>query len=217
MVTELLSHTLFDALQAVKKESFFNEEPVKRKDAIEKQLSKAYPKSLITYLSTCSKTDFARDCQELTPFIGAKESLFAQPLNAKENGLYLAFLQFLEKDLLRELKETAASPSSLLQRLRELQKAEKEGEREIRILVREAQELLAIALNKESAVIQIATPLGEIDLAAFEKLTRSSIKEGIPSITVNKALLGGSRVFEGGKLTDHSWHAKLTVLFSRLK
>lgn len=217
MITELLSNALFDALQTVKEESFFNDEPVKRKDVLEKRLSKTYPKTFTSYLSTCSKKDFTEDVQELIPFIGAKESLFSQPMSAKKNGFYSAFLSFLEKELLAELKESTKTSSALLQCLRDLTHAEKEGEREKRILIREAQELLALAMKKESAVIQIAAKLSEKDLASFEKLTRQTAKEGIPSITVNKALLGGSRVFQGGKLIDHSWHTKLTVLFSRLR
>jgi len=217
MVTDLFAAIAADMLAVVKTEDFFSKESTERSILLEKELGKTYPKAIKTYLANTTKDAFANDVNQISSIIGSRNSILNNIRDWKTNSAFDALLSTLEEDGSRILRKPLENSSFLNEYLSIITENSSTSDQYRRIMVREAQELLLQAKNIDSAIVQIATKLSEEDLESFEQIIRKSSPDGIQSINVNTSLLGGSRMFKGGKLIDHSWQAKLSTLFSKMR
>ncbi len=195
MITDLLAKTVFHALQTTQQKDFFQKKAGARSKIMKEALPNDYPKPLLAYLETISEEGFVKDMDELLPMLGKKRSILSMG-SAKQNGFVAAFAAGLKEQIQSDTDDASAK------------------KRSNRILRREAQMLLMQVKGEESALVQLAT---DPDKATKEKLEEAfAEKGGIPQFIVSQELIGGLRLFSGGKLTDASWRAKVNQIFSKL-
>ena len=197
MITNLASASLKDLMGIALTGDYFELAQAKRESAMEKALGKTYPKSLKSYLGSVSEQDFTKDCEQMIPILGSDGSITAQAnlLMKSGNGWFEAFVDGLS--MIRQID----GQSELAVQMNHFRAA---GEQYRRVLEREMQQLLLVAKDQDSPIVQIAAP-AEID---------TSNLEGVPSIEVNRSLIGGARSFHNGTLKDDSWRARLTEVIS---
>lgn len=197
MITNLASAALKDLMSVAFEGDYFNAPQSKRDTQIDAKLGKTYPKSLRNYVASVSEAQFTRDCEAVIPVLGSGESIaaLAKTLAAQKNGWFDAFV-----DGLSAIR--SCSGQSHLAQLIELYKGA--GTQYARVLDRELQQLLLGARGEDSPIIQIATA-SPVDPSGMS---------GVPSVEVNKSLIGGARSFHNGVLRDDSWKARLTEVIS---
>lgn len=210
MITRVFATIASDLMHAVEDESFFKHSKDERKKLVDEKLEK-YPGSLKQYLIETSEEAFARDFTVIAPIFGGSNSIMNEiaSLRSSTNGLFEAFMQFLEKDFTETLEHTGSST-----RLHAYLGSVSDG-RTRKVLIREAQETLLLGRGIDSPRAQIAKELSEEELTEL----RTTLQEktgGIPSVHVNESLLGGVKVFRSGRVIDASWRSRISNLFSHL-
>lgn len=197
MITNLASATLKDLMGIALTGDYFELAQAKRESAMEKALGKTYPKSLKSYLGSVSEQNFTKDCEQMIPILGTDGSITAQAglLMESKNGFFEAFV-----DGLAAMREVEGESELAVQ----MNRFRNAGVQYARVLDREMQQLLLAAKDQDSPIIQIAAP-ADIDTSKLE---------GVPSVEVNRSLIGGARSFHNGTLKDDSWRARLTEVIS---
>jgi len=197
MVTQLLRSAVFDVMQVAKIAHFFDAQEAHRLTLVTKELGN-YPEEFVLYITAVSETAFVKDASALMEILGANTSVMneAWRLTQEQNGFFNAFL-----DAMKALERYRDEQMTLGATLTSFRDA---GRKYDRVLSRELQTLLLLSRAEDSAVIQIAIE-ADLDLSHLP---------GIPSVTVRRSLLGGSRMFLNGTLNDRSWRARLTKLLT---
>lgn len=199
MVTQLLRAITFDIVLTVKDAEFFELTQAKRDARVQAGLPE-YPTPIKKYVRTVSGEQFLEEARDVLRVLGSGSSIFEEcrRLARAKNGLFSAML-----DSLNELRSYRNNETRLGTQMRSFRDA---GMKYERVLDRELQLMLLEARNEDSPIVQIATPT-EIDVSELP---------GVPAVTVQKPLLGGTRVFHNGKLTDDSWKSRLTQVLSAI-
>ncbi len=193
MVTEIIRAIAYDALCVTRQEDFFSTPTTERKKLVQKTLDEKYPELLQDYIASVKEATFEQDFTSLLPFLSGGQSAIPESKRlVREKNLFLKTIL----SSLREILVYKARTTKLGITMHRIQAADKTTQR---TLERELQTLLLVAVDQDSPIIQLATD-APIDTSSLQ---------GIPSITVQKSLLGGSRLFYNGKVKDHSWKARL--------
>jgi len=193
----MLSAITYDVLQVAKDPVFFDSSESKREKLAEESLD-GYPNKLLAYLAAVSADQLAHEMQQVVEIYGSAQSILSQAyrLVKEENVFFISIL-----DSLKELSTYDGKKTRLSKILAIFREA---GGKYDRIFARELQMLLLSARGEDSPIVQIAAET-DIDTSKLP---------GIPGITVQSSLLGGSRMFYNGKLNDNSWRARLTKMLS---
>lgn len=196
MVTQMLQSMTMDVLRVVKDTDYFSLEQAKRDAVLTKELHD-YPKSVISYLSRVDEESFVGDMEEMLPVLGSTSVIAeAKQLVKNDNGYFSSVLKALS-----DCRRMAGDTTDLAKRVRWFGEASGMYKR---VFDRELQLLLRLATGEDSPIAQIAVE-EEVDVGALP---------GVPSVQVQRSLLGGSRVFHNGTLNDRSWRARLTKILS---
>lgn len=203
MISELTGAIVKDTLMTLHEASVFELSKTERKKRITEVLGKEYPEALVDYAESISGDGFMRDVQALLELIGSNTSVIeAAPRLMREKNL-------LFKSILASLSEARAYESTSTALGQHLASIRKAGRQYEGILTREMQTLYLHATGKDSATVQIAVEL--------DKKHDLSKLPGIASVSVNKSLLGGARLFFDGTLQDESWRARLTQVLKTIE
>ena len=196
MVTQMIQAMTLDVLQAVKESDLFSLDRKGRAKALKTYLPD-YPAPLTDYLISAKEGPFVADMEGLLPILGSTSVIAeAQQMRKDGNGFFDAVLRSLSACRDMRGKETA-----LAQQIAWFKAASGMYQR---VFDRELQLLLLTATGEDSPIAQIAMD-AEVDLTSLP---------GVPSVQVQRSLLGGSRVFHNGTLNDQSWRARLTKILS---
>lgn len=199
MVTQLLQAMTFDVMNAVKDDGFFDCSQAERDEKVASALPN-YPKSLTKYLRSCNESEFVDDASILMKSLGAGGSILPESARFVRSGnqLFIACL-----DAVKGLQLGTSYNGELGALMNSFSNA---GPKYERVIKREMQLLLLMARDEDSPIVQIAAEV-DVDTSALP---------GIPDVQINRQLLGGSRMFYNGKLTDNSWRSRLTKVLSQL-
>lgn len=197
MVTQLLQAIAFDVLQAVKDPAFFSMPQAQREEQVKKALLN-YPQPMAKYVRNVSEQGFVEDLHPVLEVLGSSTSIIAEArrLAREKNAFFGAVLDSLKSVSSYEDQKTRLG--EVMQSFRDA------GPKYGRVLDRELQSLLLAARDEDSPIVQIAAP-ADLDVSHLP---------GVPSIIVQRPLLGGTRMFLNGKLADDSWRARLTKILS---
>lgn len=201
MVSKYVAAACRDALAVQRSKKSLSDPKDVRSEAIVKALGADYPQPLRSYLSTVKPDAFLADMEDVVAMLGGQTSVIqALPdLQAKQNGFVDAIVQSLSESLVGWLQGGANGSSALAAYCNDISDA---GALYQDILIREAQELYLQATGVDSPRIQVAAPMDEpMDTQDLP---------GVPSVKVNRELLGGVRQFYNGTMIDDSWRARLT-------
>jgi len=211
---------LKDIIGILLKEKDFLKASVHERIALtEKHYGKHYPESLKHYMARFKAEDFMKDVQL------SIEAFEIQPQH-KENAFLDAIAEFISSDFGYQLdKLDSRFFFEPLDSRRETLKHLFPGESDLSFalrdifvqntyqeLTRKASELLADL--KEPYTIVVQTPV-EME-AEKRKMIRKAFVAKHPYVFVefqiNPTIIGGMRVFENGRVTDHSWLAKVQAI-----
>ena len=203
----------------LKEKNFLEESAVRRMDLIEKHYGKHYPESLKKYMTNYSAEDFMKDVSV------AVDAFEIGPEHSK-NAFLEAIVDFVSTDFgyLLDRLESSFFFKSLDER-REILKHLFPGQSDLsyvmqdifnqntyQALTRKAS--LLLSKLKEPYTIVVQTPV-EMD-SEKRKAIRQAFNEKHPYVFVefqiNPPIIGGMRVFENGKVVDHSWLAKVQAI-----
>lgn len=163
-----------------------------------------YLPSVAKYVEKSKDDMFVSDVSALLELLAEDTSIIAAAsrLAREKNTFFQAILASLPT-----VSDYASKTTSLGQYLASINEA---GPQYTKVLVREMQTLLLHATNIDSAIVQIAAPVedGELDVSSLP---------GVPMVTVNRSLIGGTRVFYNGEVRDDSWRARLTQVLTAVK
>lgn len=207
MITAIVQSAVRDLIGIASDESFFDETEAARGSRATRQLGKAYPESLCSYLSSVSAKQFAEDIESLLPILSGG-SVMAMGREAAKHRLIKACAEAVQESWISGSAEAGTYYGDYFTEVL----AERGDAQRARILERELQEFLELALGKDSPIIQLADNL---DTDAYKKF--HELYGGIPSFSIRRQLLGGSRLFVKGKLVDNSWRAKVQTFLSALR
>lgn len=217
MFQELIAATLYETL------SFL----VKNPDALGKDGGKEaekLPAPVKNYLAAATESDFLRD------LAGASFYLKKGKFKKEKNGLLSAVLEILTRGLAVRMDLLAEADSLALQSdaqkvalIDKMIKSPTLDSRALKkLLLRHSyQELnngiatLAREITDQPLLVvqsprPVAVELKKAIRAHFEQEQHLSF----PIFQVNKQLIGGLRVFNGGRVRDHSWFARVSQLTS---
>lgn len=193
---------------------------LENKTVVEK--STKIPEPLKKYLSEVKEKAFLKDIQTLVSFINQPEQV-----DIKGNKLILATIELLTRGLGIRLDMMAESTNYDLEYQTELANKLIKSDSNIsaslrRLLVQYSYQEISSGianLSRDAAgekLLIIQSPR-TIDIE-LKKEIRSHFEKHNPHLfpifQVNKNLIGGMRVFNGGELKDNSWFARVTQLTS---
>ena len=196
MVTQMIQAMTLDVLQAVKQSDLFSLDQNGRNKAMKDHLPD-YPTAVTKYLASTDEEQFVADMEGLLPVLGSESVIAqAQQLRKEENVFFNTVLKSLSA-----CRSMTGDATGLAKQIAWFKEASGMYQR---VFDRELQLLLLTATGEDSPIAQIATD-AEVDLSHLP---------GVPSVQVQRSLLGGSRVFHNGTLNDQSWRARLTKILS---
>ena len=168
---------------------------VMRAETTKDTLPKNYPAALSAYAKSAKEAQLESDLSAVVEIIGSDESVVtAMGRLIEEKNAYAVAIA----ESLKEVRDFDDDSTALGQQVVSIREA---GAQYMRAFDRELQTLLMIATGEDSPIVQIARqPQKPLDTSKLP---------GIPSIQVNTSLLGGSRLFYEGRVTDQSWRARL--------
>lgn len=217
MFHELIAATIYETLSfLVKNPRSLGKDGGKEAEAL--------PTPIKNYLATTTEADFLHDLK------GACAYLKKGKVKNAKNGLLLAVLEILTRglavrmDLLAEADSASlqsdAQKTTLITKMIKSPTLDSHALRKL-LLRRSYQELnnaianLARALtDRPLLVVQSPRPIA----VELKKTIRDHFEQehhlSFPIFQVNKQLIGGLRVFNGGRVRDHSWFARVIQLTS---
>ncbi len=197
MITNLASAVVKDLMKVALEGDYFEVSQSKRQQQIDVVLGGSYPKPLKQYIGAVSEKQFEQDVMALVPVFAENNSVITQVKRLTQEGNQLIGALLDSLSALRKV-----SGNSLLAEW--MDRYRNAGAQYVHALDRELQQLLMMARGEDSPIVQIATNVA-VDTTDLN---------GVPSVQVNRALIGGSRVFSNGTLHDDSWRARLTQVIS---
>lgn len=221
MLKELGLAALKDFIGFLKKEpQFFSLEEKKRHEALLQVFSGTYPGDLIHYFSQVSEGDFlTQSKQALAVF---DRSAYADPknefLNALANYLFKEFAQQFDQLTIAFFFDSLAERSTILNKLFSGKTFLHHAVCDL-VLSSTYQEIgmqanADLSYLKEAPFVVIQTPM-ELS-SEMRRNIRSHVVEkypfSFPEFQVNPQIIGGLRVFVGGKVMDHSWMGRIQSL-----
>lgn len=207
MITEIVQSAVRDLIGIAADESFFDDTDAARGSRVQRQLGKGYPESLRIYLSSHSAKQFAADIESLLPVLSGG-SVMAMGREAANHRLVKACAEAVQETWISGSSEAGTYYGDYFAEVL----AERGDAQRARILERELQEFLELVLGKDSPIVQLADNIDKDVYGKFHELYG-----GIPSFSIRRQLLGGSRLFVKGKLVDNSWRAKVQTFLSALR
>ncbi len=218
MLKEVGASALKDFIGFLKKEpNFFSLDEKSKKELFKKSFSEVYPDVFQHYFMKVEGDTFMRDMRqaldafEKAAYVDPKNLFFDAMARYITEDFAQAFDQlnrsfFFESlpERLKTLNRILSGQSVLHQTLRDLLFGS--TYQEVGVMANEA-----LSYLKEAPTILIQSPM---ELASdFKEKIRSYILSqypfSFPEFQVNSDIVGGLRVFVGGKVIDHSWIGKI--------
>lgn len=221
MLKEFGLAAIKDFIGFLKKESnFFSLDEKAKQEMITNHFKDDYPTVLTDYLKKATEGQFLKEVkQALSVF---DRSVYADP----KNELITALAYYISKDFAHHFDQLNISfffdgLPERLKALKDLFPGELALSQTVRdvVLVSTYQEIgamanAALSYIKEVPSIVIQTPV-ELD-SELRLPIRSYILEkypfSFPEFQVNPQIIGGMRIFAGGKVMDHSWMGKIQAI-----
>lgn len=221
MLKDLGVSALKDFIGLLKKESnFFSSDEKTRKLILSKAFGESYPEAFMDYLSTTTDDLFLKEFkQSLAVF---DKSTYAD----SKNNFLNALAQYISKDFshqfdqltitfffeplperLKMLNDLFPGSSFLYQTIRDL--VMQSTYQEIGKLANEA---LSTLKGIPSVIIQTPVELESSMRLTIRSLLLEKYPFSFPEFQITPQIIGGLRVFAGGKVMDHSWMGKIQSL-----
>ena len=197
MLRALMASVLED-MSRLAQDKLFSLTEKERRSYIVKELGSEYPQSFVEYLSQVDWKEFGRDVKKTFPFISKGKVLGSHLLKAFRDYLIHDFAGLLD-----EQASSALGASSLGKTVPHV------IERYGALKLARGIEKFNLLLGGETVRVQAAGVVAPEDRRDIRKTISEKYKKSYILFMRDPGVVGGLRIYAGGKLYDMSWSSKV--------